>query len=351
MTPRERLMTVLRGGLADRVPLTIYEWILSHAPAAERLRELGWTPINSRSVCKETRHRIAYEVREVREDGLKKTITKIKTPLGDVTEKIAYGPTLGTPWRQEHFIKSLEDYRVALFIFENTTYEPAYEQWVEADREMGPDGIVLGELCPVPLAQLWVGWMGPQMWAEGMILHEDRFAELHEALCRNYLRQIELAAAGPAEIIWFDDNITGTMVSPAAFEKYCKPVYDRACPTLHQGGKRSLAHYDGANRPLADAIAATGLDIMEAFTPPPMGDMTVAAARAAWPDKVLSLNFPGNVLPQPDEAIECLTAEYMTEGGDEGRFIIGCTEEFDFNHFERAFTAIARAAESFQGNR
>ena len=339
-------MTVLRGGKSDRVPLTVYEWILSHAPSPGRLRELGWTPIGSRAVSREARSGISYEVREFEEDGLAKTITKIKTPLGDVTDKIARGPTLGSPWRQEHFIKSLDDYAIVKFIFDNTTCEPAYEQWLEADRKMGPAGIVLGELCPVPLAQLWVGWMGAQMWAEGMILHTDRFDELHESVCRNYYRRIELAAAGPAEIIWFDDNITATMVSPATFEKYCKPVYERVCPILRQGGKRSLAHYDGSCVPLADQIAAVGLDIMEAFTPPPMGDMTVAAARAAWPDKVISLNFPGNVFPRPDEEIEKLTREYLAEAGDGGGFVIGCTEEFDFNHFERAFTAIARAAET-----
>ena len=38
----------------------------------------------------------------------------------------------------------------------------------------------------------------------------------------------------------------------------------------------------------------------------------------------------------------------MEQGRDEGKFVIGCTEEFDFSAFEHTFAAIARAMENFQ---
>jgi hypothetical protein len=50
---------------------------------------------------------------------------------------------------------------------------------------------------------------------------------------------------------------------------------------LHQAGKLSFAHYDGACKNLQDCVRSVPIDIIEAFTPPPMGDMTVAQARAA----------------------------------------------------------------------
>ena len=154
---------------------------------------------------------------------------------------------------------------------------------------------------------------------------------------------MEIAANSPAEVIWFPDNVTGTIMSPRLFNKYCKPIYDYACNVLRQAEKLSFAHYDGANKPIKDCIADANLDIIEAFTPPPMGDMSVAEARQAWPDKVLSLNCPGNIFREPAEIIESHIRRYLEQGGAEGRFIIGCTEEYDPDRFEHAFSAIVRA--------
>ena len=50
MNFRERLMTVLRGGKADRIPLTIYHWLLPDTPAGKRLHAQGLIPIGSRRV-------------------------------------------------------------------------------------------------------------------------------------------------------------------------------------------------------------------------------------------------------------------------------------------------------------
>jgi len=67
----------------------------------------------------------------------------------------------------------------------------------------------------------------------------------------------------------------------------------------------------------------------------------VKEARNAWPDKVLSLNFPGNVYTEEDSVIRDYTSTYIKEAGNTSGFIIGCTEEFDFTAFGRAFDVIA----------
>jgi len=167
--------------------------------------------------------------------------------------------------------------------------------------------------------------------------------ELVESLARCYRRQLEIAAGSPAEVVWLGDNITGTIVSPRVFQKYCKPIYDFDCAVLRQAGKISFAHFDGVNRPLRECIAGVALDVIEAFTPPPMEDMTVAEARRAWPDKVLSLNVPSNLFHLPAAEIERHVRQYVEEGGDKGRFIVGCTEDFDVRLFDHAFSAIVRA--------
>jgi len=114
---------------------------------------------------------------------------------------------------------------------------------------------------------------------------------------------------------------------------------------LKASGKLSFAHYDGDNLPLKELIGGTGIDIIEAFTPPPMSRMSVRDARLAWPDKVLSMNFPGNLFGEKEEVIRSHAARYLAEGMSDP-FVIGCTEEFAVKHFARAFQAIAEALES-----
>jgi len=342
MTHRERLMTVLRGGKADRVPFTCYDWLIPNTGTGRRLRQGDLTPIASVGLFKANCPGVTVEREETTVEGKRRVNSRIKTPVGELTEVAGFEPGYGSRWILEHFIKSPDDYRVMQHVYDHTTVEPAWEGWVEGDRAMGEEGIVLGYIDPIPAQVLLVETMGTEAWSQSVVLYPDEFAELHDSLARIHKRQADIAADSPAEVIWFPDNITGLIMSPKYYETCCVPVYDYACRSLHQAGKLCFAHYDGANKPLADLIAKTDLDIIEAFTPPPMEQMTVAEARVAWPDKVLSLNFPGNLFREPDYLIRRWTTEYLEQGGDEGRFIIGCTENFDEPDFEHAFPIIGK---------
>jgi hypothetical protein len=344
MTLRERLMTVMRGDKADRIPWTIYKWILQAAISGTKktFGEIGLTQIDSSRIFKTIHSEITISTEEIGTGANKQMITVIHTPVGSITEKAGFDPNFGSRWITEHFIKSIEDYRVMKYVCDHTTIEPNWNDFATKDKQLGNDGIVLGEILPIPVMWLMVEIMGTATWCEGIILHSEEFEELVESLTRVYIKQVGIAADSPAEVIWFPDNVTGSLVSPAIFKKYCKPIYDYACAIMRQCGKLSFSHYDGDNMPISDCINSVELDIIEAFTPPPMGRMTITQARRAWPDKVLSINFPGNLFTEPAEVIEKYTAQYIEEGGNEGRFIIGCTEEFDFTRFEHTFDAIGR---------
>jgi hypothetical protein len=343
MSFRQRLMTVLRGGKADRIPVTIYHWLLPDTPAGKRLHGEGLILIGSRRVFRERLRDVTIRRAESNNQGTAETLTRIETPVGVLTERSRLDPTYGSRWIQEHLIKSAHDFRVMKFIFDHTEIEPAFEEYRATNDALGDRGIVLGEILPIPVQWLLVEIMGTSAWSEGVLLHTQEFDELLESLTRCYKRQVEIAAESPAEVIWLPDNVTGTMMSPRLFQKYCRPIYDFACTVLREAGKVTFAHYDGANRPLVTCIADTAIDVIEAFTPPPMGEMTVTEARQAWPDKVLSLNVPENLFGQPAEIIERYVRQYVEEGGDQGRFILGCTEDFDLRQLDHAFSAILRA--------
>ena len=72
-------------------------------------------------------------------------------------------------------------------------------------------------------------------------------------------------------------------------------------------------------------------------------DAAGAVARAAWPGKVLSLTFPGNLFTAPDSEVQRYTRQYLAEGSQESKLIIGCAKEFPRHEFDRVFSAIAAA--------
>ena len=336
-------MTVLRGGRADRIPFTVYGWITPNTPAAKSLHQRGLTPIDAAPIFRIEREDTFSEQEEFTKDGERFVRSRISTPVGEVTEISGFESGYGSRWIREHYIKSVEDYRVMRYVYDHTTIKASWDQWLDAERRTRDDGIVLGYIDPIPVQLLLVEVMGTEAWCEGVLAYPDEFDALMESLTRLHKREVEIAAESPAEVIWFPDNVTGLIMSPARFEMYCAPIYDYACSVLRQAGKLSFAHYDGANLPLKNQIAKTGFEIVEAFTPPPMERMSVAEARAAWPGKVLSLNFPGNLFREPSEVIKRWTRTYIEEAGDPRGFIIGCTENFDAADFERAFNAIADA--------
>lgn len=344
MTKKERLMTALRGNKPDRIPFTIYKWILENVePAdAERLLGKGLIPIDSVKIFKEVPDdTVDVKIVERGEGKDKRISTTISTPLGSIHEVYRYENVFDSKWIDEYFVKNKDDMKILKYVFDHTAVETNFEEYNRALEKMGNEGIVLGEIIPIPIAWLWVNYMGVEVWSEALYIHTDLFNSLHESLLNLYRRQIDFAAASPAEVIWFGDNITGTIISPKTYETYCTPVYNEVCEQLRKNGKLSFAHYDGENLVLKDSISRVNLDIIEAFTPPPMERMSVKEAREAWPDKVLSLNFPGILFPEKDSIIREYTSTYIEEAGDTAGFIIGCTEEFDFSTFGRAFDAIA----------
>jgi uroporphyrinogen-III decarboxylase len=175
--------------------------------------------------------------------------------------------------------------------------------------------------------------------------HERRecIDSLYEVMVQRYDEMYELAAEAPAEILQSADNITSDVVGVERFQRYCVSCYERHQRSIAGSGKRLAVHLDGRLRSLKDAIAAAPFEIVEAFTPAPVGDVTVAEARAAWPDKALWLNFTSSMHLQPEETIAAHTRQLIEEAGTKRGFGIGITEDIPAEHCARSLRAIARA--------
>jgi hypothetical protein len=349
MTIRERLMATLRGGAPDRIPWNIYTHLL---PQTEAGRELHARGLGFMSGCVPFRtipEQVTIRENQSQVGGLPLIQKTIETPAGTLTEEAVIEPHHGSRWIRKFFVAGPADYPAAEFYFRHTRFEPEYEPWRQANAAMGEEGVVAASIMALPILVLMQDWMGVEGAAEGIYLHTGGFDALIDALGQHYQRQAELAAGSPAELVWFPESLTATIISPQLFRRYCAPVYARAVPVVRGAGKLITAHYDGSIRPLVDLLGQVDIPIIEAFTPPPMGDLTVAEAKAAWPHKVIWVNFPGSLFHETAETIYTYTMQLLETGAPGGRLVMGCTEDFPIDQFAKTFSAIGRALAAYEG--
>jgi hypothetical protein len=132
------------------------------------------------------------------------------------------------------------------------------------------------------------------------------------------------------------------MVGLERFNRYCIPRYNEAAALLHEKGKRLGVHMDGNLRLLKESIAESDIDFIEAFTPSPMFDLSVAEAREAWPDKVLWINYTSCFHVAGPEAIRAHTLELLRQAYPGDRFLISITEDVPSEVRKESFATIAQ---------
>ena len=126
-----------------------------------------------------------------------------------------------------------------------------------------------------------------------MVGHPLEFEALVEVLATKMKRVYEIAAAAPVEIIHSDENVTAVMEGPAPV-RAVPSAFLRTLGASPARGRQALRHaLDGSLWPIKDLVSVSPIDIVEAFTTPPMGDLGVADAKMRWPEKTIWTNSPG----------------------------------------------------------
>ena len=118
-----------------------------------------------------------------------------------------------------------------------------------------------------------------------------------------------------------------------------------AAEIFHQHGKLIGCHLDANNRAIADLVARTDLDYIEAFTPAPDTDMTLAEAFEAWPGKAIWINFPSSVHVQSAENIAETTRALLDAAKGHPKFLIGITEDVPEDRWQESFLTIMETIE------
>jgi hypothetical protein len=244
-------------------------------------------------------------------------------------------------------IKGPEDYAVVQYMVEHTEYVPDYFPIEQAMDWLGEDGVVLCALPHSPMQMLMIDWVG----SEGgrFFYHHADYPELveglYQALRRSREPLYEIAARCPAPIVMCGDNVDGVLVTPKLFETFFLPVYETQAAALHAAGKLMAVHMDGRLNALKELIARSPVDIVEAFHPPPMGDLPLGQALALWRDKAIWVGFPGSVYALGPQATARYAIELLHEAVPGERLVLEMsTENLVSNENLLALTAVLERA-------
>ncbi len=300
MTPREQLRTILNGLQPDRVPWfgDLDYWATALIADQKRPanfkesaaylqwhRDLGvgfylqgYFPF---------RLRLDLEERVWKEKN--RRFRELKTPLGILRECWEYLPASYAEAPIEHFLKSEADLPALRYAYEHTTCEPDYDYAWRRLEQIGDQGMLLCYLPKSPFMHLVAleAGIAAVTFTEGNAM--DEFAETLAVMKKVFDSAARIAVDSPAELLMIPENLSSEMVGPRYFEKYIRSYQEEWFREIAKAGKHSFVHMDGTLKGLLALEASTGVRVIEAMTPAPVGDLAIEC----WGDVARS---PGTIL-------------------------------------------------------
>jgi hypothetical protein len=171
--------------------------------------------------------------------------------------------------------------------------------------------------------------------------------ELYETLADWLETVCEVASESPVELMWCGDNVNGIVLGSKVFEKYNLPIYRYMSKLFEKNGKTLIVHMDGKLNCLKHLIKTSGVEVVEAFTPPPMGDLPAGEARSLWGEGVkIWMNFPESVLLGDEEYVRRYTLKLLKEIAPGRGFLMGVTEDIAPG-YENRLKAVADILEKY----
>lgn len=290
MTIRQRFETALAGEPVRRPVYAVYDWFVEHrAIDWERLFALGLGQINHANVIRHEHPDFELvETTSKQGDHVRRDV-RLTTDEGELHEWY-----LGE-WRQEHFIKRQEDYRVMLRALDGVQVISDDSAFLASEARVGDAGITVGQIAGLgngrtPPMVVQIDWAGLERFSLDLATEEPALMELLERMRDIKLEEIRAAAQSSATQIKLWENLSIDTLGPTLYRRHLVPLYREIIEILDAANKRLLVHYDGQLRVIVEDIAALDIDGIDSFTEAPEGDMTVAEARAAWPGKFLWLH-------------------------------------------------------------
>ena len=331
MTPRDRLLSTLRGQKTDRVPLVLESF---HYPSID-----DETDSTKREILDRVHPHLNYfhqteafvnrylvtppqRIRQLdrqQRNGETVITSAIDTPKGELTAAVSSNPTTRTVWTIKYPCESLEDIDKIRSVPWEIPPKLAPPDLSALPADFSERGVVrTGVSSPM----VCVADMMPyEYFLELCATHFDLLVELTEICCRRILQVLDVLLADEnVEYLWMGGSewLTPPMGSPRQYEilvhQYEKQIIDRA----HAAGALCHVHCHGNVRSTLQLAADRNADFFEPMEPPPDGDITMAEAKALVGQRMaLGGNLEARILEngRPDQVEAAARSAF--EGGKE----------------------------------
>jgi hypothetical protein len=347
MNPRDRLLTTIRGGEADRVPLVLPGFEFPSRAALEAHPD----PLR-RDIARRVFDTVAFRVQvpsyvnrylvtppqrittETRPlpNGHSETRGVIDTPKGELTFITRHDPISNTTWQVKYPVESMEEIeKIASVPWELPDALDGVDQ-IDKSPDIPPDFERRG-ILETRISSPFVcvsGMMRYEWFLELTLTEHDLIAELTE-ICRQRILDVlhTLLTEPGIEYVWIGGSewVTPPMASPATYDALVQEQERSLIAYIHgQGDIVVHVHCHGNVRHALPRTIERGGDYTEPVEPPPDGDITMVEAKAVADGRItLGGNIECRVLANESEVAVEAAVHAAFEGGKR-RFVLRPTE-------------------------
>jgi len=194
MTNRENLIAALDGKKPERIPFTIYEDFGLTNPELDIFKKQGLSETSYCSFIKETTSNVEKIIKTEENEGKKTEFITLRTPVGEISQISKNG------WVQEFYLKTPEDYKVMEYIIHDTKLEADHQQYNEAEKRAGDNGITLIWGRRSPMQTILVDYVGLEEFAYHLADDFPEMEALREALLEQMIKAIRFLLRVQANI-------------------------------------------------------------------------------------------------------------------------------------------------------
>ena len=238
---------------------------------------------------------VVYSQTYYRENGVNKIRHTLETPVGSVYAVVGKNPNdnlaAGSP--QVPFVKEPSEWRVINYVFEGMLDQlrPNHAE-IELDQEdLGETGVTIAVVDKTPFQRAWIELASLERAVIDFKEKPDGLGEFVDIQRRFHEKAAEITAECPTPYVLLIDNITN-IISPRLYEEYCLPYYKIYTDAFKGTDKKLCVHFDGRFRHLKEGIRNSTFDVIDSFTVPPVGDVSILEAKEFFPDKLIFVNLP-----------------------------------------------------------
>jgi hypothetical protein len=286
MNNRERVMSILRGSVPDRVPWFgdldyWYSAAIKKGELPQKYLADGYFSLNRdlgvgfylQGFYPFHQHNGDITFTEQKHNG--ETVRTMHTPKGDLHEILQYLPTSYSTGFKKHYVENTEDLHKFISYLENISFTPANDEAVRRKSIIGDNGFVLCYTPRSPFMEMVTTYIGVVNLVYLLADAPDEMAEVFHIMESKFDIAAEMTVDSPAECIMIPENLSSEVVGEGYYCKYLRGYERKWIERIRQAGKHSFIHMDGTLRGLLRQVAQTGFDVIEAATPAPSGDMTM----------------------------------------------------------------------------